>query len=188
MKEINKIDTEIFIFLNGLHNPFLDVIMFWASDKLFWVPFYIFLVVIIYREYKRRSIYVLITIALTIFFCDQTASHLFKPLVKRLRPSHEPFLKDIIHLSEAGPGGMYGFISSHATNVSGLATFLFFLLPRKYNTLKIILIFWACIVSYSRIYNGVHYPLDVICGMLVGLLYGYIFKMLLVEFNFLQSE
>lgn len=90
----------------------------------------------------------------------------------RLRPSHEPSLVPFIHLSKAGPGGMYGFVSSHSANAFGLLTFLFLLLPSKYKWLKFILLFWAILVSYSRIYNVVHYPSDVIGGAIVGILSG----------------
>lgn len=111
-------------------------------------------------------------IGITIGLSDQIASGLIKNSVKRLRPSHEPSLMPLIHLSKAGPGGMYGFVSSHSANAFGLLTFLFFLLPSKYKWLKIILFCWALLVSYSRIYNGVHYPSDVIGGAIVGILSG----------------
>ena len=171
LKKINQIDTELFLFLNGKHNSFFDPITYWASDKLFWIPFYAFLLFIIVREFKKKSIYVLPAIAFLITICDQTASHLIKNAVKRLRPSHEPSLENLIHLSKAGPGGQYGFISSHSANAFGLATFLILLLPKKYNWLKWILGFWAFLVAYSRIYNGVHYPGDVIVAALLGTFY-----------------
>lgn len=183
MNEINKIDTQLFLYLNGIHNSFFDSIMYWASDKLFWIPFYLFIVIIIIREYRKKSVYVLVTIGLLITLCDQTASNLIKNTVKRLRPSHEPALQNLIHLSKAGPGGQFGFISSHSANAFGLATFLIFLLPKKYNWLKITLLFWAILVAYSRIYNGVHYPSDVIVAMFLGIIYGYLAKMLLVKFK-----
>lgn len=181
MEEINKLDTQLFLYLNGKHNAFFDPIMYWASDKLFWLPFYIFIVVIIIREYKKRSFYVLLAIGLLITLCDQTASNLIKNTVKRLRPSHEPSLQKLIHLSQAGKGGEYGFISSHSANAFGLATFLILLLPKKYNWLKITLVLWAVLVAYSRIYNGVHYPTDVFVAMLLGIFYGFLVKYLLVK-------
>lgn len=77
-------------------------------------------------------------------------------------------------LSKAGPGGQYGFVSSHAANAFGLATFIILLLPKKYNVLKWIVAFWAVLLSYSRIYNGVHYPADVIVGALIGVLLAFL--------------
>lgn len=179
IEKIKDLDTQLFLYLNEKHNPFFDPIMYWASHKWFWVPFYAFLVFIIIKEFKKKSIYVLVAIGLLITICDQTASHLIKNMVKRLRPSHQPSLQNLIHLSEAGPGGQYGFISSHSANAFGLATFLILMLPKKYNWLKIALLFWAVLVAYSRIYNGVHYPADVIVAMLLGTLYGYLVAFLL---------
>ncbi|WP_134090766.1 phosphatase PAP2 family protein [Olivibacter sp. XZL3] len=172
LEDLKQFDTELFLAINGKHNAFFDTIMYWSSDKLFWFPFYAVLLVFLVRIYKKFAIYILLAIAATITLCDQTASGLLKNLVKRFRPSHEPTLAGLVHLSEAGPGGKYGFVSSHSANAFGLVTFLFFLLPAKYNWLKIILLFWALLVSYSRIYNGVHYPFDILGGALVGVLSG----------------
>lgn len=172
LEDLKQFDTELFLAINGKHNAFFDTIMYWASDKLFWFPFYAVLLFFLFRVYKKFAIYILLAITVTITLCDQTASGLLKNLVKRLRPSHEPTLAGLVHLSEAGPGGKYGFVSSHSANAFGLVTFLFFLLPAKYNWLKIILLFWALLVSYSRIYNGVHYPFDILGGALVGVLSG----------------
>jgi undecaprenyl-diphosphatase len=168
IEKLNRLDTELFLWLNARHNSFFDPIMYWASHKLFWIPFYAILLFIIIREYKKKSIYILASIALLITLCDQTASHLIKQSVRRLRPSHEPALEGIIHLSKAGPGGQFGFVSSHAANAFGLAIFLILLLPKKYRALKWILLFWATLVAYSRIYVGVHYPGDVIAAGILG--------------------
>lgn len=183
LEKIKELDTNLFLYLNGMHNLFFDKIMYWASDKLFWLPFYLLIVFIIIKQYKKQSISIFITIGFLITFCDQTASHLIKNIVKRIRPSHEPALQKFIHLSKAGPGGQYGFISSHSANAFGLATFLILLLPNKYNWLKGILLFWAILVAYSRIYNGVHYPTDVIVAMFLGIIYGYLAKTILVKYN-----
>ncbi|MGK9119241.1 phosphatase PAP2 family protein [Olivibacter sp. LS-1] len=172
LEDLKQFDTELFLAINGKHNAFFDTIMYWASDKLFWIPFYAVIVFFLVRIYKKFTIYILLAITVTITLCDQTASGLLKNLVKRFRPSHEPTLAGLVHLSEAGPGGKYGFVSSHSANAFGLVTFLFFLLPAKYNWLKIILLFWALLVSYSRIYNGVHYPFDILGGAVVGVLSG----------------
>jgi len=169
LEKIKSLDTELFLFLNGKHNSFFDPIMYWASDKLFWIPFYILIAILIIKQYKKQSIPIFISIAVLILLSDQIASHLIKNAVARLRPSHEPALQGLVHLSEAGPGGAFGFVSSHAANAFALAAFLFFLLPKNFKRLKWILLCWAILVSYSRIYNGVHYPSDVAVASVLGI-------------------
>jgi undecaprenyl-diphosphatase len=170
---LNSMDTKLFLFLNGFHNSFFDPVMYWFSDKLIWVPMYVIIAFFIIWKYKMRGVIMLLFVGLVIALCDQTASHLIKNLTQRLRPSHEPSLAGLIHLSKAGPGGLYGFVSSHAANAFGVATFLFFVLDSRFRLLKYWLFVWAALVSYSRIYNGVHYPGDVIVAALLGSLIGW---------------
>ncbi len=183
IEKLNSLDTKIFLYLNGQHNSFFDPIMYWASDKLFWIPYYAFIAVLLVWYYKKQSIPIFISIGVLITLADQIASHLIKQTVKRLRPSHEPTLEGLIHLSKAGPGGQYGFVSSHAANAFALAAFLIFILPKKFNWLKWILGFWALFVSYSRIYNGVHYPSDVIVAALIGILLGFLISKLYFSYK-----
>ena len=170
LDKINTLDTQLFLFLNGKHNAFFDFIMYWASDMYFWFPFYAILIFFIAKHYKKQSLLIFISIAVLITLSDQTASHLIKNSVQRLRPSHQPALQNQIHLSKAGAGGKYGFVSSHAANAFALAMFLFLMLPKKFNWLKGVLFAWAILVSYSRIYNGVHYPSDVLVAALLGII------------------
>ncbi len=170
---LNSLDTKLFLFLNGLHNTFFDTIMYWFSDKLIWVPMYILIAFFIVWRYRMQGVIILLFAILVIALCDQTASHLIKNLTHRLRPSHEPSLIGLIHLSKAGPGGLYGFVSSHAANAFGLATFMYFTLNNRFRLLKYWLFIWAVLVSYSRIYNGVHYPADVIVAALLSSFIGW---------------
>lgn len=174
MEFLQSLDKDLFLFLNGMHSAFFDPIMYWMSHKLFWIPMYLMIVFLMIRRYKMRGVLMLVFVGLVITLCDQTASHLLKNMVQRLRPSHEPALEGLIHLSKAGPGGLYGFVSSHAANVFGLATFLSFVLDKQFKLLKYWMFVWAFLVSYSRIYNGVHYPGDVIVAGLIGCAYGYL--------------
>ena len=176
-EKIKQWDIQLFLYLNGRHNSFFDVVMFWASDKLFWLPFYIVLLIVIIRRFKKRSVLVLLHVAALVAASDQF-SELFKNTVKRLRPSHEIAIKNEIHLSVAGAGGPYGFVSSHAANAFALLVLLWLILPASFRPLKYILLFWAVLVAYSRIYNGVHYPGDVLCGALLGSFLGWLFSRL----------
>ena len=170
---LNQLDTQFFLYLNGLHNSFFDFIMFWLSDKDIWFPFYLFIVFVILKHYKKDAFLILLFAVAALVFCDQGASHLIKELVQRLRPSHEPALKGLVHLSEAGTGGLYGFVSSHTANSIGLAVFMGLTLDKSFKILKYVLFIWAILVSYSRIYNVVHYPGDVLGGAILGSLISY---------------
>jgi len=174
MEYLKQLDTQLFMLINGSHNAYFDPIMYWLSDKLIWIPMYLLIIFLMVRRYKMRGVLMLVFVALVIVLCDQTASGLLKNTVQRLRPSHEPSLAGLIYLSKAGPGGLYGFASSHAANVFGLATFLCFVLDAKFRYLKYGLFFWAFLVAYSRIYNGVHYPGDVVAGTIIGIVFGYL--------------
>lgn len=171
---LKSLDTDLFLALNGWHNSFFDPIMYWLSDKLIWIPMYLFIIFLIFRKYKVQGVLMLLFIAATIALCDQTASGLLKNTVQRLRPSHDPTIMNLVHLSKAGAGGLYGFASSHAANVFGLATFLWLVFDDKFKMLKYWMFIWAAMVAYSRIYNGVHYPGDVIAGIVIGMIWGYL--------------
>ena len=181
IEKLKQFDTDIFLYLNSFHNSFFDPIMYFASNKFFWLPLIILLAILLIREYGKKSIFIFIAIGILIALSDQISSHLIKDtLVRRLRPSHEPLLQDLIHLSEAGRGGKYGFVSSHASNVFALTAFLILLLPKNYKYFKIILISCALLVSYSRIYNGVHYLSDVLAGGVLGIILGWTVWKLLI--------
>jgi len=173
LEKLKALDRSLFLFLNSHHNSFFDPIMYWISNKWFWIPFYLLIVVLIIIAYKKRSILIFVFIAALVTISDQLSSHLLKPWVGRLRPSHNPDFEGLIHISKAGAGGLHGFVSGHATNSFALLVFLSLILGKKFNWLKYVLCFWALIISYSRIYNGVHYPGDVICGAILGSLVGY---------------
>jgi undecaprenyl-diphosphatase len=172
MDFLQSIDTQAFLIINGIHSPFFDFIMYWLSDKIIWVHMYIVFILLIVYYYRYKALFILLGVGVVILISDQLASGLLKELVQRLRPSHEPSLAAMIHIN-GGPGGIYGFASSHAANAFGMATFLWLTLKPWLNWMRYWLVIWASLVSYSRIYNGVHYPGDVVVGILIGIIIGW---------------
>lgn len=170
---IKQWDTQAFLAINGSHNNFFDFIMFWASDKLIWIPLYLFFLYLLYKNYKWKTIGVFLSVIILVVLTDQGSTHLFKNVFLRLRPCHEPQLEGLVHLVNGKCGGQFGFISSHAANTFGLAIFLIQFLGKKYRYFMVLILLWALIVSYSRIYLGVHYPGDVIVGAAFGSLLGF---------------
>ena len=166
-------DTQAFLFLNEKHNAFWDFVMFWTSDKLIWIPLYVFFIFLIYKYYRKNTLWVLLATVLLISLSDLISVHLFKNVFLRLRPCHEPQLEGLIHLVNSKCGGQYGFISSHATNHFAIATFLSVLLGNKIKYFSFLILLWALVISYSRIYLGVHYPGDVLGGIVIGSVIGF---------------
>ncbi|MBO5809339.1 MAG: phosphatase PAP2 family protein [Bacteroidales bacterium] len=171
---LTRIDTELFLFLNGLHVDWLDPVMTFISGKITWAPFYIVLLFLVIKNYKKQSIIIIIGIILLIVCSDQVSSGIFKPIFERPRPCHNEAIKDLVYLPNGHCGGAYGFISSHACNTFALAAFLTLLLKKYYKKIAYVMFIWATLVAYSRIYMGVHYPGDVIAGAAVGAIIGVI--------------
>jgi undecaprenyl-diphosphatase len=166
---IKKLDTEIFLFCNSKHNEFLDSIMQWVSGKYLWIPLYIFFFYLVFKIVGKRVWLVAIAATLLIVASDQISVHLFKNVFLRYRPCHNLLIQQLVHVN-GSCGGTYGFISSHACNTFALAMFLALFFKRKIKHFGFFVFLWAAFVSYSRIYNGVHYPADIAVGALVGML------------------
>ncbi len=165
-------DEELLLAINGTHTPWLDDAMLAITGNLVWLPLYIALLVIVFRKFGWKvAVIILLSIAVVITLTDQTSVNAFKERFLRLRPCHEDGLKEQLHMVK-NCGGQYGFVSSHATNTFGVAIFLLALLRNWW--LSLLLICWALIVSYSRVYLGVHYPVDIMGGALLGSLIGYL--------------
>lgn len=175
-------DTDLFLFLNGLHSTFFDGFMFAVSAKFTWIPLYVALLYVIIKSKKRESIWLILALVLCVVVADQIASGIIKNAVQRLRPSHDGNLEGLVHLVRGHKSGKYGFVSSHASNTFGLAvlTSLFF----KDKTYTTIILLWAILVSYSRIYLGVHYPLDILGGATVGVVVAFVSYLAVIKFRF----
>jgi undecaprenyl-diphosphatase len=172
LETVKQIDQEVFLWLNGWHSPFWDQWMSVITNKLTWFPFYALIIFLLARKYRWQGIGMVLSIILVIILADQTASSVFKPYFHRLRPCHEPALQAWIHIVN-GCGEQFGFVSSHSANAFGLATFLWVIFRKEHPSIAYLFV-WALVVSYSRIYMGVHYPLDLLVGAFIGSLYAYL--------------
>jgi undecaprenyl-diphosphatase len=152
--------------------------MFWLSSTVLWIPFYGFLVYCMIKQIRKRFWLVLLFAVATIALTDRITAGLMKPYFKRLRPSREAGLAKEIHLikEENGQlyrGGQFGFASSHAANSFGLAMFIWLIFRRVWRYAAWLFL-WAGVVSYTRIYLGVHYPLDIMAGAVIGVAVAYV--------------
>jgi undecaprenyl-diphosphatase len=167
---METIDRNLFLYLNSLHTPFWDSIMLFMSGKFEWTPLYLFIIWLLWRKYRGKIWLVFIVAVFAIALSDQI-SVFIKNQVHRLRPCRDESLTGLIHLVGHWCGGKFGFVSSHAANTFALASLTAPMLENRWYSIFIFI--WAVIVSYSRIYLGVHFPGDVICGALLGLIIGF---------------
>jgi undecaprenyl-diphosphatase len=171
--QLIEYDKELLRFLNSYHTGWLDPVMLLLTETIAWIPLYLFLLYVVFKEYKKESWIILLGIVITIFLADQITASIMKPYFARLRPSREPTLQGLIHLVEGYTGGRFGFASSHAANTFGLATF-FFLVFGTTKRWVVWLFVWASFMTYTRIYLGVHYPGDILVGSIIGVICGWV--------------
>jgi undecaprenyl-diphosphatase len=170
---LTRFDKELFVLINRHYNDFFDVLMYWASDRLIWIPFYIALALILLKTYNKQFFFMIFFVGILIVISDQL-SVVIKDFVQRPRPCHDYELESMVHLVRDHCGGAFGFISSHAANVFALTTFLFLACNDRLPWLKFIMLPWALLISYSRIYLGSHFPLDILGGWFLGIFLGII--------------
>jgi undecaprenyl-diphosphatase len=160
-----EIDQQLFLYLNSAHTPFWDEVMHFLSMTSVWIPLYLGILTYLGMTYKRKFLIIIFFLIIAVALADQTAL-LIKNTVERLRPCHEPALQGLVHTVNGECGGMFGFVSSHAANSFNVALLSLLFIRKKWYSVSILI--WAAAIGYSRIYLGVHYPFDVICGAILG--------------------
>lgn len=174
MDWLEKIDAQLLVLINSLNSPFTDELMWLLTGKVIWFPLYLLLFYLVYRKTSIRVFiaYALIGFAL-VGLADFIATQGFKYNFARYRPSHNLNLEHLLHFYEIESGhyyqgGQYGFVSGHATNSTAIALYFSFILKQHYKYILGLLIIWVLIVCYTRMYLGVHYPTDILGGILLG--------------------
>ena len=166
-------DKAVFLFINQRHtNSFFDWLMPIMRESKTWIPLYILLIVFATIKLKKKVLLWILFAILTIALTDQISSHILKPFFARLRPCADPNFSPQIRLLLNHCSGGFSFTSSHACNHFGVAIFIITSLATYLNNWKYLFIIWAAIICFAQVYVGVHYPLDILCGGLLGALIG----------------
>jgi len=168
IEQLEQIDRKLFLLINGANTEILDQFMWFMSQKYVWIPFYLVLLIIFIVHYGWRQslVYIVPSVVVLIALSDQISVQLFKNVFERYRPCHNLELQSVVHLVDDHCGGKFGFVSSHAANSFALAVFIVRMV--NWRSLAAFILIWAVVVSYSRIYLGVHYPADILGGAVLG--------------------
>jgi undecaprenyl-diphosphatase len=171
LEKLLSIDTELLIFLNGLGSERYDGLWLLITKQTSWTPLFLILLYLIFKELgTKKTLHLLLFVAILLLFTDQI-TNLFKNGFQRLRPCNNPEINSIIRVVQSRTS--FSFFSGHAANTMAVATFLYLIFKKNFKYLGLLFL-WPLIFAYSRIYLGLHYPLDIICGYLFGALLGFL--------------
>jgi undecaprenyl-diphosphatase len=171
---LEAIDRQIVLAINGLHSVWLDEIMWWISARITWIPLYLVLLYLAFKQLNRKQLFLFVVFVVgSVAITDLVSVHLFKNVFLRYRPSHNLFISDQLHFykikqGEWYKGGQFGFVSSHAANYFAIATASWLVLKEECPKLKWWLLIIGFLICFSRIYLGVHYLSDIVVGGFVG--------------------
>ena len=178
-----RIDSDLLLAINGVHSRFFDFFMPVCTDKLVWIPLYLSLLYVLFRNMSfKTAMFCLVCIALAAGLADVISSKALRFAVMRLRPSNlENELHELVHIVDGYRGGRYGFPSSHAANTFSLAVFMVCLY--RCRVISFFMVFWALLNCYTRLYLGVHYPGDILAGAVLGTLLALVFGFLFLRIS-----
>ncbi len=174
IETLTSLDEQILLFFNGHHTAFMDEFMALVTGRWIWIPFYLVLIDLLFKKLgPKYAALTLVAVVLAITLTDQVCAHVIRPYIGRLRPCNpaNPIFEAIYLVKGIQPGG-YSWPSCHAANTFALATLLSCVMRSRKFTAMIFI--WAVVVSISRLYCGVHYPTDILCGAAFGSVFGYL--------------
>ncbi|HUQ96625.1 MAG TPA: phosphatase PAP2 family protein [Chitinophagaceae bacterium] len=170
---LDQWDKWLFVQLNSrFANPVFDVVLPFFRSAVFWAPLYLFLLFFVVLNYGRRGLWWSLGFICTIALADLSGTRIFKEGFERLRPCQDPHFYMYVRLLVKQCSGGYSFISNHAANHFGMATFVSLTFKPLFGRSIYISYLWAFTIAYAQVYAGVHYPLDVAGGAAVGTLAG----------------
>jgi undecaprenyl-diphosphatase len=181
LDKILSIDEKLFVFLNSLGSETYDGLWLIITKQTSWIPFFLLLLFLIFKELgTKKTLHLLLFIAILLLFTDQI-TNVFKNGFQRLRPCNNPEINSIIRIVQSRKS--FSFFSGHAANTMAVATFLFLIFKKNFKSLWLLFL-WPLIFAYSRIYLGLHYPLDIVCGYVFGAISGFLmFKLYRISEN-----
>ena len=166
--QLISLDQEAFLAINqGLSNAFFDWLMPILRNRYTWAPLYLFIIVFCIRNYKRNGLYIIVFLLVTFGIADHVSSSVIKKSVERVRPCRDAEFKDHVNVLVRCSGG-YSFTSSHAANHFAIAVALIMVFYRRWKHILWLGLSWAAVISFAQVYVGVHYPLDILSGALLG--------------------
>lgn len=177
LEYLTNFDTTALLAVNGFHNLFQDALWWMVSAKWSSLLILLALLWVLLHQNRRHALLVVVMLALAFVVADQISSGIIKDMVERLRPTHDPSLESSVHVVNGYRGGMYGFVSSHAANAFAASMLISLVFRRRWVAISIFT--WALLQCYSRVYLGVHYPGDILGGIIVGLMSGWLVWLLM---------
>ncbi len=180
LEELLKQDKALFLLLNNLGTKTWDPFWLVVTNKYSSIPIYLILIFLAHKVLGWKRTVVLVFFAIIMIVCTNGLADFFKYGVQRLRPCYDVTVQTAMRLVNDSCGGKFGFFSAHAGNTMAIAVYFSILLKSKWRFMGVLLLVWSVLIAYSRIYLGVHFPIDVFTGMAIGLFFGWVFAKLFI--------